>query len=44
MGTSGIRDCQRASRSALKDFTDDEIPYQRRGNCYFMMLLRVTSK
>ncbi len=23
MGTSGNRDCQRASRSALKDFTDD---------------------
>ncbi len=23
MGTSGNRDCQRASMSALKDFTDD---------------------
>ncbi len=23
MGTSGNRDCQRASRSALKDFTED---------------------
>ncbi len=23
MGTSGNRECQRASRSALKDFTDD---------------------
>ncbi len=23
MGTSGNRDCQRASRSALKDFADD---------------------
>ncbi len=25
MGTSGNRDCQRASRSALKDFTDDAL-------------------
>ncbi len=25
MGTSGNRDCQRASKSALKDFTDDAL-------------------
>ncbi len=25
MGTSGNRDCKRASRSALKDFTDDAL-------------------
>ncbi len=25
MGTSGNRDCQRASSSALKDFTDDAL-------------------
>ncbi len=25
MGTSGNRDCQRASMSALKDFTDDAL-------------------
>ncbi len=25
MGTSGNRNCQRASRSALKDFTDDAL-------------------
>ncbi len=25
MGTSGNRDCQRASRSALKDFTEDAL-------------------
>ncbi len=25
MGTSGNRDCQRAYRSALKDFTDDAL-------------------
>ncbi len=25
MGASGNRDCQRASRSALKDFTDDAL-------------------
>ncbi len=28
MGTSGNRDCQRASRSALKDFTDDAFSRQ----------------
>ncbi len=26
MGTSGNKDCQRASRSSLKDFTDNALP------------------
>ncbi len=45
MGTSGNRDCQRASRSALKDFTDDALTIsagsfeQLYSFCYWVMRL-----
>ncbi len=37
MGNSGSRDCQRASRSALKDFTKDVFQVFSGGNCWYCL-------